>query len=133
MSYLYLLDTNIVSDIIRHPTGAVSQRLLTVEEGSVCTSVVVACELRFGAYKNGSPRLKQNLEQVLKALPVIPLKPPIENYYAEIRTHLEQAGTPIGPNDLLIAAQALMLDLTVITANVREFARVPGLKNENWL
>jgi tRNA(fMet)-specific endonuclease VapC len=133
MSYLYLLDTNIVSDLIRHLAGAVFQKLSDVGEASVCTSIVVACELSFGVQKSGSARLKQKLEQVLKVLPLISLEHPIEKYYAEIRTHLEQSGTPIGPNDMLIAAQALMLDLTVVTANVREFSRVPGLKNENWL
>ena len=133
MPYQYLLDTNIVSDMIRHPMGAVADKLSEVGEASVCTSVIVACELRFGVHKSGSNRLQQKLEQVLKVLPVIPLEPPVETYYAEIRTHLERLGTPIGPNDMLIAAHALRLDLTVVTANVREFSRVPNLKVENWL
>jgi tRNA(fMet)-specific endonuclease VapC len=133
MSYLYLLDTNIVSDMIRHPTGAVFQKISEVGEDSVCTNVIVACELRFGVYKSGSKSLTQKLEQVLKVLPVISLEPPVETYYAAIRSHLEQAGTPIGSNDMLIAAHALMLDLTVITANLREFSRVPNLRHKNWL
>jgi tRNA(fMet)-specific endonuclease VapC len=133
MSYKYLLDTNIVSEMIRHPTGAVVDKLSEVGEESVCTSVIVACELRFGICKSGSTRLQQKLEQVLKVLPVIPLEPPIETHYAEIRSYLERSGTPIGPNDMLISAHALQLNLTVVTANIREFSRVPNLKVENWL
>lgn len=133
MPYQYLLDTNIVSDMIRHPTGSVASKLSEVGEASVCTSVIVACELHFGVHKSGSIRLQRKLEQVLKVLPVIPLEPPVEIYYAEIRTYLERLGTPIGPNDMLIAAHALRLDLTVVTANVREYSRVPSLKVENWL
>jgi tRNA(fMet)-specific endonuclease VapC len=104
-----------------------------VGEGSVCTSIIVACELRFGAVKSGSSRLIQQLERIFEVLPVLPLKLPIDEHYASIRTTLEQAGTPIGPNDLLIAAHALALDLTLITANTREFERVPTLRLDNWL
>ena len=133
MPYAYLLDTNIVSDMIRHPTGTVFQRISEIGEVGVCTSIVVACELRFGVQKRGSDQLIQRLEDVLRILPVIPLSLPVERYYAEVRTHLEKLGTPIGPNDLLIASHALSLGLTVVTANVREFSRVPELKVENWL
>lgn len=133
MTYRYLLDTNILSDLVRHPQGVVFQRIAAVGEDSVCTSIVVACELRFGAAKSGSSRLVYQLEHILEVLPVLPLEPPVELHYAEIRTHLEQAGTPIGPNDLLIAAHALALDLTLVTANTREFERVPTLSLNNWL
>lgn len=133
MTYQYLLDTNILSDLVRHPQGQVFQRIAAVGEDSVCTSIIVACELRFGATKSGSSRLIQQLERILEVLPVLPLEPPIDGYYAAIRTHLEQAGTPIGSNDLLIAAHALALDLTVVTANTREFERVPALSSDNWL
>ncbi len=81
----------------------------------------------------GSPRLVEQLERILNMLPILPLEPPLEQHYATIRTHLEQAGTPIGPNDLLIAAHALSLNLTLVTANIREFQRVPTLRVENWL
>lgn len=133
MTYQYLLDTNILSDLIRQPQGLVFQRIATVEEDSVCTSIIVACELRFGAVKSGSSRLIQQLERILEVLPVLPLEPPVEQHYATIRTHLEQAGTPIGSNDLLIAAHALALDLMLVTANTREFERVPALSLDNWL
>ena len=93
----------------------------------------MVCELRFGAAKNGSLRLVQQLEHIFEVLPILSLEPPVDQHYAAIRTHLEQKGTPISPNDLLIAAHALVLNLTLVTANVREFERLPGLRVENWL
>ncbi len=133
MSYQYLLDTNILSDLVKQPQGRVFQQIQAVGEHRICTSVVVACELRFGAQKSGVERLIQQLEQILTLLPVLPLAPPVDQRYGEIRTHLERAGTSIGPNDLLIAAHASVLDLILVTANMREFERVAGLKIENWL
>ena len=133
MTYQYLLDTNILSDLVRHPQGRVFQHIIDVGEDSVCTSIIVACELRFGAFKSGSSRLVQQLERILEILTVLPLESPVDEHYAAIRTHLERAGTPIGPNDLLIAAHSLALDLTLITANTREFERLPTLKLDNWL
>ena len=97
------------------------------------TSLVVAAELRYGAYKKGSVRLTNQLEVVLSALDVLPLEQPADDRYAELRVDLEQAGTPIGPNDMLLAAHALALGLILVTANVNEFSRVPGLALENWL
>lgn len=133
MALRYLLDTNIVSDLVRRPGGAVAQRIARVGEHGVCTSIVVAAELRYGAARSGSPRLSDRVEQVLSALEVLPLEAPADRHYAVIRDHLARQGTPIGPNDLLIAAQALALDLVVVTANEGEFTRVPGLRAENWL
>ncbi len=99
MSYQYLLDTNILSDLLRHPQGRVFQHIATVGEGSVCTNIIVVCELRLGVLKSGSSRLVQQLERILEVLPVLCLEPPVDEHYAAIRTYLEQAGTPIGPND----------------------------------
>ena len=129
----YLLDTNILSDLVRRPQGAVADRLSRVGEDAVCTSIVVAAELRFGALKSGSKRLKRQAELILSAIDILPMEAPADEEYARIRRHLESRGTPIGPNDLLIAAQALALDCCVVTANDREFSRVPGLRVENWL
>jgi tRNA(fMet)-specific endonuclease VapC len=133
MTHLYLLDTNIVSDLVKHPTGKVAQRIAEVGESSVCTSIVVASELRFGAEKSSSSRLKQQVSRILELMVVLPLDSPVEFYYAEIRAYLEREGTPIGANDLLIAVHGLALNLTLVTANVREFSRVPNLVVENWL
>lgn len=129
----YLLDTNIVSDLIRHPQGRVAERIRKVGEAQVCTSIIVAAELRYGATKKRSQRLTAQLETVLGALEVLPFDTPADTLYGLIRTRLEEAGTPIGSNDLLIAAQALALACTVVTDNAAEFARVDGLPRENWL
>ena len=129
----YLLDTNIISDLVRRPHGPVSERIAREGEKSICTSIVVACELRFGAAKSGSKRLAAQLELILSAIDVLPLEEPADEEYARVRSSLEASGTPIGPNDLLIAAHAMVLGCTVVTANDREFSRVPGLKVENWL
>jgi tRNA(fMet)-specific endonuclease VapC len=129
----YLLDTNIVSDLIRNPQGNVTKRISQVGEARVCTSIFVACELRYGAAKRASKKLTDQVEQVLSVLPILPLVTGIEAAYADIRIALESKGTPIGVNDLLIAAHARVLGLTVVTANEREFRRVAKLKVINWL
>jgi tRNA(fMet)-specific endonuclease VapC len=129
----YLLDTNIVSDLVRNPHGKVAQRIRKVGEARVSTSIVVAAELRYGAAKKGSARLSAQLEAVLSVLDVLPFEPPADIMYASLRTSLEQVGTPIGANDMLIAAHALALGCTIVTDNEREFARVRGLPCENWL
>jgi tRNA(fMet)-specific endonuclease VapC len=129
----FLLDTNIVSDLVRHPQGRAAAKIAELGEDAVATSIIVAAELRYGAAKKGSARLATQLEVVLGALEVLPLEAPADTAYGDTRVALEAAGTPIGGNDLLIAAQALALDMTVVTANVSAFSRVRGLKVENWL
>ena len=131
--FRYLLDTNVLSDLLRNPGGLAAQRVALMGEATICTSIVVACELRYGAAKKGSARLSERVEIVLGSLEVLPLDKESDRRYAEIRSQLEQRGRPIGPNDLLIAAHALALDLTLVTHNVEEFSRVPDLKIENWL
>ncbi len=132
-SLAYLLDTNILSDLARNPQGVVATRIAKAGEDTVCTSVIVAAELRYGASRSNSEKLAQRIDLILSALEILPLEPPADRQYAALRHHLTRQGTPIGPNDLLIAAHALASDLTVVTANVGEFSRVPGLKVENWL
>lgn len=129
----YLLDTNIISALVRDPHGRVTKRIRKVGEAKVCTSIVVAAELRYGAAKKGSARLLSQLEAVLSALEVLALESPVDSVYAEVRTELERSGQPIGGNDLLIAAHALSLGHTVVTDNEREFGRVEGLRVQNWL
>lgn len=133
MALRYLLDTNIISNLVRRPQGPVAGRITEVGEDSICTSIIVAAELRYGATKSGSKPLAERLDLLLSALEILPLEPPADQRYAELRHHLSRQGTPIGPNDLLIAAQALATDLTLATANTREFERVPSLRTENWL
>jgi len=132
-SFAYLLDTNILSDLVRHPQGMVVAQITKAGEDRVCTSIIAAAELRYGAAKSNSEKLIDRIDLILSALEILPLEVPADHEYAALRHHLTRQGTPIGPNDLLIAAHALASDLTVVTANVREFSRVPGLKVENWL
>lgn len=129
----YLLDANILSELIRVPRGRVAEKVGEVGEAAIRTSIIVAAELRFGVHKRGSARLAENVEAVLGSLDIVPLASPVDYIYGEIRAHLERVGTPIGANDLLIAAHALALGDTLVTGNEREFARVPGINLENWL
>jgi tRNA(fMet)-specific endonuclease VapC len=129
----YLLDTNMVSDLVRNPKGEVAQHIRRVGEAHVRTSIIVAAELRYGAAKKGSLRLSSQLEAVLGALEVLPFESPADAAYGLLRTRLEQAGTPIGSNDLLIAAQGLALGYAIVTDNEKQFAWVEGLRLENWL
>jgi len=133
----YLLDTNIVSDLVRNPQGKVARRIRAVGEKQVCTSIIVTGELRYGANKKGSPRLSSQVDAVLGVLEVLPFEAPADASYGLLRARLEQAGTPIGApigtNDLLIAAQALALGCVIVTDNEREFSRVEGLRQQNWL
>lgn len=130
---MYLLDTNILSDLVRHPGGVIGARIIALPEDAVATSIIVASELRFGAERRGSERLTAQLEGILKRLPVLPLGESADRRYGALRTVLERQGTPIGANDMFIAAHTLALDATLVTDNVREFTRVPGLRVENWL
>ncbi|MBS7350045.1 MAG: type II toxin-antitoxin system VapC family toxin [Comamonas sp.] len=129
----YLLDTNIISDLMRNPSGSAARRVEAVGAEAICTSIVVAGELRYGCAKKGSPRLTAQLEIMLGAIPVLPLEVPADMDYGAVRAALEAAGQPIGANDLLIAAHALALDLILVTHNTREFSRVRGLQVEDWL
>lgn len=109
----YLLDTNIISDLIRNPDGLATHRIEQVGAKEIFTSIIVASELRYGHAKKGSPKLLTKVES--------------------IRAELEAAGQPIGMNDLLIAAHAHALGLTPVTDNTRKFSRIRGLNIENWL
>ena len=134
MTFRYLLDTNILSDLVKQPAGAAARKIASLEdEKTCCTSLVVACELRYGAHKKGSAALSQKVNQLLATIAVLPLNDDMAVHYAEIRVELERMGQPIGSNDLLIAAHARSQGLTVVTANVKEFLRVPELTVENWL
>ena len=133
MPRLYLLDTNILSHLVRQPQGAVADHIADVGEANVLTSVIVACELRYGAAKRGSRKLTRQVEAVLSAMTIRPLESDIERVYASIRVAVERKGTPIGAHDMLIAAHARAIDAVCVTDNVAEFRRVPALKIENWL
>lgn len=129
----YLLDTNILSDLIRNPQGRAARRIAKAGEDNVCTSIIVAAELRYGCAKSSSAKLRQAVEELLGEIDVLPFEAPADADYGAIRAALESAGTPIGGNDLLIAAHAKALGATIVTANTQEFKRVSGVKVENWL
>lgn len=129
----YLLDTNILSDLIRNPQGKAARRIAKAGDDKVCTSIIVAAELRYGCEKSGSAKLRKAIEDLLGEIAVLPFEAPADADYGAIRAQLEAAGTPIGGNDLLIAAHARALGAIIVTANVQEFRRVGGVKVENWL
>ena len=129
----YMLDTNIVSDLIRNPQGRAAKRIAKLGEDNICTSIIVAAELRYGCAKSGSKRLLKAVEDLLGEINVLPFEVPADTEYGGIRAELEAAGKPIGGNDLLIAAHAYATGATIVTANTGEFKRIRGLKVENWL
>jgi len=128
----YLLDTNIISDLIIDPEGRVMQKVRKAGEARICTSIIVAAELRYGASKRASARLTTIIETILNRMDILPFESPADIVYGDVRTELEKSGLQIGANDLLIGAHALALGHTMITDNEREFARIKGLRVENW-
>ncbi|WP_261520866.1 type II toxin-antitoxin system VapC family toxin [Burkholderia multivorans] len=130
---LYLLDTNILSNVIRDPRGACASRIGETPPEQVCTSIVVAAELRYGVCKRGASALAQRVEQLLASLTVLPLQSDADQCYGRLRADLERQGQLIGANDMLIAAHALAVDAVLVTDNTAEFTRVTGLAVENWL
>jgi tRNA(fMet)-specific endonuclease VapC len=129
----YLLDTNIVSHLIRAPQGPILNRLESILPATACTSIVVSAEIHFGLKKKASEKLIHQAMRVLSVIEILPLESPVDEHYGDIRAYLHQLGQPIGGNDLLIAAHARSLGLVLVTDNFREFSRVPGLRAENWL
>lgn len=133
VGFLYLLDTHIVSDMVRNPSGRAARALAEIDDRDVCTSIIVACELRFGLVRKNSMRLTNQVETVLSGLPILPFESPAEHRYGELRARLTAMGQPIGTNDFFIAAHALALNMVLVTDNTREFSCVPNLCLENWL
>lgn len=127
----YLLDTNHISMLVHQPESRCAQRVYEARE-QIFTSVIVIAEIRFGLAKSPSRRLAELTGPILESIVVEPWSQPADDHYGRIRAELERKGMPIGANDLFIAAHALALDATLVTANEREFRRVPGLRVENW-
>lgn len=129
----HLLDTSVVSVILRDPAGRAARRFREVDQAGVGTSIVVAAELRFGYVKSGGATRALKIEGFLALYPVAPWDRPCDEAFAHLRADLERRGEPIGTMDMLIAAHALALDAILVTDNEREFGRVAGLKIENWV
>lgn len=129
----YMIDTNIVSGIVRFPRGVAARRVAGIGREGLLLSIFVVAELQTWIVKGASAAVTDQFHRLVAYLGVAPFEQPGEIIYADIRADLERSGKTIGANDLWIAAHALALDCTLVTANEREFRRVPGLKVENWL
>ncbi len=130
---MILLDTNICIHIINARPAAVLERFRQYRMGEIGVCSVVAAELAYGVIKSGSSRNRQALEMVLAPLIILPFEEAAIWAYGELRAELERQGTPIGSLDTMIAAHALSEKAPLVTNNTREFARVPGLRLENWV
>jgi len=129
----YLLDTNVCIRYINGRSAEIRAKLPTVPRQDVFVSVMTKAELFYGSAKSQTPQVsRRKQEEFLATVTVLPITDPTIEHYAIIRTHLSQLGTPIGSNDVFIAATALAHDLTLITHNTAEFGRVPNLKIEDW-
>ena len=129
----FLLDTNIVSDLVRNPSGRIAIKIRDSGEESIAVSIITAAELRYGCRKKGSKTLSAQVNKILEQIEILPVEEPCDHFYAEIRHQLQSRGEIIGGNDLLIASQAIATSRILVTANFGEFSRVSGLKIENWL
>lgn len=128
-----MLDTNIVSDLLRNPIGSAAKRIADVGPDAICVSIITAAELRYGCAKKGSAKLLAHVEAILQSVQILAFDVPADAEYGGIRAELEVAGKTIGPNDLLIAAHARSAGAILVTDNVDEFSRVRGLQVENWI
>ena len=129
-----MLDTNICIYLINNKLPELAQKITDIPKDSICISVITQAELEFGVYKSQNPAKNAHaLVRFLSAIGVIDFGTKAAAAYGEIRANLERKGTAIGNMDMLIAAHARSLGLTVVTNNTKEFARVEGLEIENWV
>lgn len=130
---MYCLDTNIWSYLLRQPNEPLIQRLKSCRSGDLCYTELVRAELLYGARRSSRRiELSKRIEGLLAPYPAIPFDSDAAEHYADIRTNLEKLGTPISPNDLIIAATVRAANITLVTANQREFLRIPDLRCEDW-
>jgi tRNA(fMet)-specific endonuclease VapC len=130
----YLLDTDGCVELIRRRPPKLIAHLVKRQPGEVGLSTITTAELWFGAAKSSDPeRNRQALEGFLVPFEIVPFDESAAIAYGEIRAALEKAGTPIGSMDLLIGAHAASLGATLVTANIREFRQIRGLRTANWL
>lgn len=128
-----MLDTNIISDLLRNPDGRAAKRIAEVGPEAICVSVITAAELRYGCAKKGSAKLLAHVEAVLESVRVLAFDVPADTEYGRLRAELAATGKPIGPNDMLIAAHACATGAILVTDNAGEFSRIRGLRVENWI
>ena len=129
----FMLDTNIIAYARNNRPEDVLQRLLQHRPEDICISAITLAELEYGVYNSLRPEQNQlALMTFLSSIAVVPFDADAAREYGLIRADLKKKGTLIGANDLLIAAHARALGVTLVTNNTREFERVEGLKVENW-
>jgi len=128
----YLLDTDICIYAINERPPAVLQAFRAHEAAGLGISSVTAAELFYGVARTGSERNLRALRQFLAPLEIVPFDVAAAEVFGSLRAWLASQGTPIGPYDTQIAAQAQALGVTLVSNNIREFSRVPGLRVENW-
>lgn len=129
----YLLDTNACIQILNSRNSSVTKRLLSIPAQEIYVCTVVYSELYYGAYKSANVNKNlSHLENLLAEFVDLPLDRQAAKIAGQIHARLDSLGTPIGPNDLLIAAIVLANDLTLVTHNTREFSRIESLKYEDW-
>ena len=129
---MYLLDTNTLIYFFKGQ-GKVSERLLALPPGEIAVPSITVFEIETGIAKSRQPeRLRQDLDDLLTMVSVLPFGMPEARSAGKIRAGLESAGTPIGPYDILIAATALANAQVLVTRNISEFSRIDGLEVENW-
>ncbi len=130
----YMLDTNICIYIIKKKPKEVWERFKNLEIGDICISVITLAELEYGVEKSNYPRNnKMALTAFLSPIDILSFSQSAAAIYGNIRAHLEQKGKVIGAYDMMIGAHALSENLTLITNNMKEFRRIPGLSVENWV
>lgn len=129
----YLLDTNIISEAINKPNGKIARKLSRLKQNSYGMSAIVSCEIHYGVEKKPSQKIADQIRRGLKTIPFLDFPAGAAKTYGFIRADLERRGLPISGNDMLIAAHAIHANLTLVSDNVKEFERIPGLKLENWL
>lgn len=130
----YMLDTNIVIYVIKHKPESVLQKFQSLEPSDFCISSITLAEIEYGISKSSRPdRNRFAFDMFISGIDILSFDDAAASEYGPIRAGLERKGTPIGPNDMLIAAHAKSLGFTIVTNNVRELERVEGLKVENWV
>ncbi|MHC1728753.1 MAG: type II toxin-antitoxin system VapC family toxin [Syntrophobacteraceae bacterium] len=131
---LFMLDTNICIYIIKNRPAEIVRKVKQFSPSDLVISAITACELEYGASKSSNPeKNRQTLVRFLAPFEICPFNERAAFHYGDIRAHLERGGKPIGAMDLLIAAHARSMSLTLVTNNLKEFERVPGLRAENWV
>ena len=134
MTLNYLVDTDVFSLMVKGQDASINTRLQTLAKGEAMLSVITAGEFYYGVARAPVSKLRdQRAQRLLDFFGLLPLDAEVAASYGTVRADLRRAGTPIGPNDLWLAAQALAHGLTMVTRNTREFQRVSGLKVEDWL